>query len=35
MDFWNDTIKFVMTKLKWKMCTQKIYHSNVKIKIEK
>ncbi len=33
MDFWNDDIMFV-THRKWKMWTQKICHSNIKIKFK-
>jgi hypothetical protein len=34
VDFWNDDTMFV-TQKKWKMWTQKICHSIIKIKIEK
>jgi hypothetical protein len=34
VNFWNDDTMFV-THEKWKMWTQKICHSNIKIKIKK
>jgi hypothetical protein len=32
MDFWNDDIVFV-TQIKWKICSQKKCHNDVKIRI--
>ncbi len=34
MDFWNENIVFV-TQIEWKMWTQKVCHTNAKLKIKK